>query len=272
MSATSWMSGHVSERHASSATNAAPAATSVLAAEIGLNDPLIGLDGARRSFGDLLAVIEDEYHLAESHDDLHVVLDEQHRLAGIPQPRDGVEQIVEEGAVHAGRRLVEQDQRRVGHEHAHELDELLLAVGEIAGVLAGQRPQPHEVQELAPAALRLSQRAARDDEQVLQRRQLGEDADDLEGAADTAARDLPRLETVQALAAKAHAAGVELLDAGDAVEEGRLARPVGADQAVDATGLEGERDVVDGGHATEALPHALHREHGRHRYPPARCV
>src|SRR5881296_2683035 len=153
MSATSWMSGHVSERHASSATNAAPAATSVLAAEIGLNDPLIGLDGARRSFGDLLAVVEDEYHLAESHDDLHVVLDEQHQC-------------------------------RVGHEHAHELDELLLAVGEIAGVLAGQRPQPHEVQELAPAALGLAQRAARDDEQVLQRRQLGEDVDDLEGAAD----------------------------------------------------------------------------------------
>src|SRR5206468_4379213 len=61
-----------------------------------------------------------------------------------------------EGAVHAGRRLVEQDQRRVGHEHAHELDELLLAVGEIAGVLAGQRPQPHEVQELDRKSTRLN--------------------------------------------------------------------------------------------------------------------
>src|SRR5947208_16478019 len=108
MSATSWISGQPRERHASSATNTTPAATTALAAEIGFDDPRIGLDGARRSFGDLLAVIEDEHRLAESHDHLHVVLDEKAGLAGIAQPPHRVEQLVEQRAIHAGGRPVEE--------------------------------------------------------------------------------------------------------------------------------------------------------------------
>src|SRR5207237_6612754 len=103
MRATSWISGHGSERHARSAAKAQKAATStVLATEIGLNDPLVGLDGARRPFRDLLAVIEHEHGFAEAHDHLHVVLDEQDGLARVAQPADGAEQIVEERPVDAG--------------------------------------------------------------------------------------------------------------------------------------------------------------------------
>src|SRR5437879_12529564 len=90
MSATSWISGHGSERHASSAANSPkPARRSALATEIGLNDPLVGLDGARRPFGDLLPVIEDEHGLAAAHDHIHVALDEQPGLptAAPPAPR-----------------------------------------------------------------------------------------------------------------------------------------------------------------------------------------
>src|SRR5205807_5160905 len=271
MRATSWISGHGSERHASSmAKPPKPARSSALATEVGFNDPLIRLDGARRPFRDLLAVVENEHGLAEAHDHLHVVLDEQHGLARVAQPAHRLQQIVEERAVDAGRRLVEQDQRGIGHEHTHELDELLLTVGEVTRVLAGQPAQSHELQQLAAVALRLGVRAARDDEQVLQRRQLREDADDLEGAPDAAAGDLPGLEAVDPPAAEAHATGIEPLDTGDAVEERRLARAVGADEAVDARRLQRQRDVVDGGHAAEALAYPLDREHGRHRYAPGR--
>src|SRR5437762_3840748 len=117
MSAMSWISGQPRERHASSATNTTPAATTALAAEIGFDDPRIGLDGARRSFGDLLAVIEDEHRLAESHDDLHVVLDEQHRLARVAQPRDSIEQVVEQRAVDAGGGPVERKSTRLNSSH-----------------------------------------------------------------------------------------------------------------------------------------------------------
>src|SRR5438105_1226809 len=113
MSATSWISGQPRERQASSATTTTPPATTALAAEIGFDDPRIGLNRARRSFGDLLAVVEDEHRLAESHDHLHVVLDEQHRLTRIAQPHDGIEQVVEQRAVDAGGGLVEQNERRI---------------------------------------------------------------------------------------------------------------------------------------------------------------
>src|SRR6267143_2166967 len=213
MRATSWISGHGSERHASStARPPKPASSSALATEVGFNDSLVRLDGAWRPFRDLLAVVENEHGLAEAHDHLHVVLDEEHGLARVAQPAHRLQEVVEERAVDAGRRLVEEDQRGIRHEHPHELDELLLAVGEVARVLAGQVAEPHEPEQLAPATLRLRVRAARDDEQVLQRRQLGEDADDLEGAADAAAGDLPGLEAVDPLAAEAHAAGIEPLD------------------------------------------------------------
>src|SRR5262249_19151306 len=114
MSATSWMTGHASERHARSTVSAPNAATtSTLAAEIGLNDPLIALNGSGRPLRDLVAVIENEHGLAEPHDDFHVVLDQQHRLARVSKARDGVQQIVEQRPIDAGRGLIEQDQRRI---------------------------------------------------------------------------------------------------------------------------------------------------------------
>src|SRR6266446_9261869 len=104
MRATSWISGHGSERHASStARPPKPARSSALATEVGFNDPLVRLDGARRPFRDLLAVVEDEHGLAEAHDHLHVVLDEEDCLAAIALGAHGVEQLVEQGAVDAGR-------------------------------------------------------------------------------------------------------------------------------------------------------------------------
>src|SRR3989338_6204646 len=109
----SWTRGQPRERHASASASAAngprsPSST----AEIRFNDAL----------GDLLAVVEDEDGLAEPHDHLHVVLDEEHGPALVAQPADRVEQVVQQGPVHAGGGLVEEDQRAVAHEDAAELD------------------------------------------------------------------------------------------------------------------------------------------------------
>jgi len=134
-----------------------------------------------------------------------------------------------------------------------------------------QPREPHELEQLAAAALRLAARAARDDQQILERRQLGKDANHLERAADATPRDLPGPETADRLAAKAHPSRVEALDPRDAVEQRGLPRAVGADEAVDASGLERERDVVDGRHAAEALAHPFDREHRRHAYAPRRA-
>jgi len=43
-------------------------------------------------------------------------------------------------------------------------------------------------------------------------------------------------------------------------QSGRLARAIGAEEARDATGLDGEREIVDGGHGAEALRDAVEDE------------
>src|SRR5712692_5805761 len=252
MIGASWTNGQPRERHASVATTTANAATGTpasLATEVGFNDALVGLDDPGRPLGDLVAVVENEHDLAQPHDDLHVVLHEQHRLALVAEAAHGLEQ----------------DQRRVAHEHPHELDQLLLAVGEIAGVLAGERLQLHEREQLPRPALGGGPVAAGHHQQVLERGQLGEDARHLERAAHALHRDLPRLQSVDALAPEEDAAGVAPLEAGDAVEERRLAGAVGTDEAVDPAGLEAQRDAVDRGDAAEALLDAVDLERRRHR-------
>ena len=65
-----------------------------------------------------------------------------------------------------------------------------------------------------------------------------------------------------------HATGGRQRDAGEQVEEGRLAGAVRSDDREEFTGLHGERDVVDDRHAADAQAQALGDEHlfeGLHR-------
>ena len=115
-----------------------------------------------------------------------------------------VEQLVEQGPVHPGRRLVEQDQLGIGHEHADELHQLLLAIGEIARELAGEPLELDEAQQLRARAPRAcANRRGRHDQEVLERGQLGKDADDLEGPPDAEVEDLVGREAVDAPALEA---------------------------------------------------------------------
>src|SRR5882672_4601281 len=267
MSGASWTSGQPRERHASpAARHASGTSTSSSTTEVRFNDPFVRLDHARRPLGDLLAVVEHEHRLAESHHDLHVVLDQQDGLATVAKPAHRLEQVVEQRAVHAGGGLVEQDQRGIAHEDADELHQLLLAVRQVAGVFVREALELDEAEQLSRPGLGVGQAPTRHHQEILERRQLGEHADDLEGPADPAARDLVRLEPVDPLAVEAHASGVAPLDAGDAVEERGLARPVGPDEAVDTPRLERQRHAIDRGDAAEALAQPLHLENGsRHQ-------
>src|ERR1035441_6378061 len=68
-----------------------------------------------------------------------------------------------------------------------------------------------------------------------------ENAGDLERAADAGLEHLVRLSVGDVLAAQRHLALIRDLVPADHVEQGRLARPVRPDQAVDGTFLEGHR-------------------------------
>ena len=83
-----------------------------------------------RAAGDEGAVLKDEELLADLHDKAHVVLDEQHRDAPLP---DGVDKLDEHrrlGIVHAPGRLVQNDQLGIGSQRPGDFKQPLVAVGQ----------------------------------------------------------------------------------------------------------------------------------------------
>ncbi len=72
------------------------------------------------------------------------------------------------------------------------------------------------------------------DHHVLQQRHFLEDADVLKGAGNAQARDVVRFAPSQILAVELNAPAGRGQQAGDQVEDGRFAGPVGANQAKDA--------------------------------------
>jgi hypothetical protein len=118
--------------------------------------------------------------------------------------------------------------------------------------------QPDELEQLGRLAARERRLAAvhqRTDHHVLGRRHAGEGACHLEGARDADARATLGRQPVHRLVVEPDLARRRRVEAGDAVEQRRLARAVGADQADDLAALHAEGHVVVGHQAAEALGH-----------------
>ncbi len=163
-----------------------------LGAEIGRDHIGIGGDVGRRAVGDQAALMQHGDAIAERQHAVDVVLDQQHRMA--------VGELADQGAHHLpvgfrqpGQRLVEQEQAGIGGECDGDFQQAALAVAEICASVGGailqsdggeQRPGARvEVviavgvapQAPAPPVLRLHR-----DPDVLERREVGEHAQDLE--------------------------------------------------------------------------------------------
>ena len=95
-------------------------------------------------------------------------------------------------------------------------------------------------------------------EQVLQHARVLEELDVLEGSRDSEAGDFRGREAKQVLAREAQVALLRLVDAGDHIEERRLAGTVGADDGEDLAGLDRERDPLQCRDAAEAHSDAVH--------------
>ena len=160
--------------------------------------------------------------------------------------------------------------RRVGHQHAGELEELALAAGEDAGRLALEAGEHDEVEEGAGAldgrALLggdaggaeevhpgpLAGLALGAGQHVLEHGHLGEGAGDLEGPPDAAGDALLGAFAGDVGGADADIARGRAEGAGEEVEERGLAGAVRADQADHLALGEGDRHAVDRPEAAEA--------------------
>src|SRR5690606_5192322 len=106
-------------------------------AEIGFADGWMRLDLGRRPLCDLLAEIEHRDPVGDGHDQLHVVLDEQDSDAAVADLSDAVIEGANFLGVHAGCRLVEQQELRLRRHGTRKLETALLAEGEVGGEFVG---------------------------------------------------------------------------------------------------------------------------------------
>ncbi len=220
------------------------------------------------------------------------VLDQDEGHSPRVQPADGRDERAHQRRVDARSRLVEQDQHRIRHEDARQLQQLFLPAGERSrlriaeGGEVGQREdleragperglltrdlgaagdQPAEL--LAPLVLGVEQ-------EVLEHRQPRQRSRDLEGPRHAEPGDRVGGAAREAVRAEADVTGIGRQEAAHHVEERRLARAVGPDEAGDAAAGDLQAHAVQRREAAEALLHVADRQerlsrHSRSLPPPS---
>ena len=87
-------------------------------------------------------MVERDDAIADAADQPHVVLDQEDGDAAVPDAHDVAHQLAGLGRVHAGGRLVEEQEARLGRERAGDLEPPAVGVGQRDGGLVGPRQQP----------------------------------------------------------------------------------------------------------------------------------
>ena len=174
--------------------------------------------------------------------------------------------------VHAGRRLVEQEEPGLRRERARDLEPALVAVGQAARQVVFLAAETDECQQLArprraralplrrtdggrntAPGTRRSEAAVLADQHVVEHRHLREEPDRLKGARDAPRDDRVRPKPDDGRALEDDAPAVRLYEPRDHVEERGLAGAVRADEPDHGASRHDEVDVVERHDAAEAL-------------------
>ena len=166
--------------------------------------------------------------------------------------------------VHAGGGLVERKQLRLGRERARNFEATLIAVGKVLREIVRALVHADILEELVGPALdppfflartRVAENRAEDggprahvspDHHVFERRKIREQADVLKCARNAARGDFVGLQAGERRAVEREHAGVCAVNAGQHVEERRLAGAVGTDQPDDLAAAYRNRDIAVG--------------------------
>ena len=118
-------------------------------AEVGFQHERVQLDLIRCSFGDSLSKIEHRDALAQVHDHVHVMLDQDDgQLHTLVDPPDQLDQLERFLRIHAGRRLVEQEESGLQGERSRHFKLALKTVGQRPRNAGGILSQVHYPKQL----------------------------------------------------------------------------------------------------------------------------
>ena len=223
--------------------------------------------------GDRRAVVEHDHGVAQAHDEVHVVLDDQERQTAGVQLADVALDRLDHHRVDAGGRLVEQHESRLAHQQRRELEQLALAERQRAGAVVRDARQPEFLeQRVARAPARRVPAPGAGATAMAAGRATARFSSTV-SSENTRARWNVRASPARArrvgsgrrtaLPAKRHGARVGRQVAGDQVEGRGLARAVRPDQRGDASLLDREAAAVDGRDAAEALRQSVDARAGR---------
>ena len=245
------------------------------AAEVRLDDLGIAANLVRRPGRDHLAELEHDDAVADRHHQPHVVIDQERCRARVRDASQPLPEILALAGIEPGRGLVEAEQAGSHRDCPRHADELPLTLRQLSrhrvrdadeveqpecllGRLSGRDSSPDDLcgegQERGP--LRSHSQVLAHREVVEQLRALPRPREAAPGAGvRRQSGEIPSVELDHARVAN---------EAGDRVDEGRLAGAVGTDQADELSLLDGEIDAFDCVHAAETDREAVRREDDRH--------
>ena len=205
----------------------------------------------------------------EGHHRAHDVLDEQDGEAvGFVQAAEHFDHLVALGRPQAGHDFVEQQEFRARREGARDLQALTVGQGERRGQQIPLRSEPEPFQYLGGVALRrrdIFGPQQGSDHDIVEHRQPRKWFDHLKGSPDPRGADLIGAESVDRLALENDGPRIRRKHPRHHVEDGGLARAVGADQAHDRALRHGEARLLHGAQAAEALAQSFDLEHLKDR-------
>ena len=212
------------------------------------------------------------------------MLDQQNRDAEpIPNGVDAGQKLCRFRGVHAGGRLVQQQNLHIGGQRAGDLQLALLAIGQAGGGNVRLVPQAADLQQLQclfrglPLRLPEPRRAERSVKQVIvqilgtgrlhvfDHRHVRKQTDVLKGSRDTGLHELVDLFPVQGNAVQQDGALRGNVHTGKQVEYGGLSRAVGADEAHQLAGIDGEAKILHSVQPSEGNAQMLGLQHRRFR-------
>src|SRR5659263_43516 len=243
------------------------------------DDPGVVADVLGHAFADGLAEVHDFDTFTYAHDHPHLVLDKQDgQVELVAKPVDHFHQFVCLCRVHAGCRLVQDEELGFGGKSAGDFQPALRPIEEGTRDLVGMTLQVEQAQQIdgvvvdllltLPVLACVQERISVavgyteviGDLDIVDNTGLAEQADVLERACDPCLSDLIGFLSYNVLPVEDDGTFGRPVNAGDHVEDGRLASTVGSDEADNFAVLQLDVEIGNGAKAGEELGQMLNVE------------
>src|SRR2546425_5335062 len=245
------------------------------AADHGVDHPLVGQNRRRRGVGQHFALVERDDAVRVREDDVHVVL---HLDDGSePDPLRRRHQGLHDRRLVRGadprRRLVEEDDLRLQRERGSHVEELLVTLRQVSGRHVALVAEAEQLGDLERAFLHLVVSGQRREQagpapesghdrglERLEDREVGKDLDELEGAGHAEPRQAHRADAADLPVLEAHGARARPRDAGEDVDQRRLAGAIRSDDRDELARVDPEAHAVEGAELSVELPEPVRLE------------